>query len=57
VPDPHGIAHDALRVLLRFAERAVMQAQLGQSFAIRELELAQHEIAFDGLGVVGRARG
>jgi hypothetical protein len=57
VADPHGIAHDTVRVLLRLAERAVVQAQLRQRFAARELEVAQHEVAFDGRGVIRGPRG
>jgi hypothetical protein len=52
VPYPHGVAHDAFGVLLRLAERTVVQAQLRQRFAARELEVAQHEIALDGRGIV-----
>src|SRR5467141_3111737 len=42
----HGVAHDSLRVLLRLAERAVMQSKLRQCFAGCESEIGDDKIRF-----------
>ena len=57
VADEHGVADDALRILLRLAERAVVQPQLGQRLAVREPEVADHEVALRRRGIVGRVTG
>ncbi len=57
VTDEHGIAHDALGVLLRCAQRPIVNPQFRQRFAVREMEIAQHEVAFDRGRVVGGLRG
>ena len=41
VTDEHRVAHDALLVLLRSADSAVVNAQLGQRLAAREAEIAR----------------
>src|SRR5688572_22342869 len=48
VSDEHGIPDDALRVLLRLAEDAVVNAQFRQRFAAGETEILQRDITFGG---------
>ncbi len=55
VRDQHGVVHHASRVALRRADGAVMNAQFGQFFTGRELEILEMEIALDRRGIVGRA--
>ena len=48
VHDQHGVAHDALRVLPRRAERAVVDPQLRQRLARGEAEVPDDEVGFRG---------
>ena len=46
VHDQHGVAHPPAGVLLRFPERPVVQAQLGEHLAGHEPEVSQNEVSF-----------
>ena len=53
VHDENRIAGHALVIPHRFAQGAVMQPQFRQRFAGGKLEIAQREIAFVRLGIIG----
>src|SRR5262249_17865048 len=53
VEDEHRVANDALVVALRLAERAVVEAHLGQGLAGSEAEVFEDVIARSRLGIVG----
>ena len=55
--DQHRVAHDALRVFARRAERDVMDSQLGQRFAGDEFEVLGDEVALHTLGCGGGGQG
>ena len=55
--DEHCIAHHAFLVLLRGADSAVVNAQLGKRFAAREAKVPDDVVAFGGRGIVGRECG
>ena len=56
VTDDHCIAHDSLGVLLRCAQRAIVNPQLGERCAVRELEIAHDEVAFNRRWIFGGLR-
>ena len=56
VHDEHRIANDPLAVACGRAQRAVVQAQLGQRFAGCEMKVANHKVAGLRGWVVGSAR-
>ena len=47
-----GVAHDALLVAARPAERAVVKAQLRHGRAGPEFEVVEREIPFDRSGII-----
>src|SRR6266550_1586102 len=53
VHDQYGVARLALRVLLRFPERPIVQPQLWQRLARGELEIANSKIAFRRRRIIG----
>ena len=56
VRDEHGIAHHALRIALRRAERAVMDSQLRQRFAGAKPKIFEDEISLGRWRIIGRQR-
>ena len=56
VTDDHRISHHSLGVLLRSAQGAIVNPQLGKLCAIRELEIGHDEVAFDRRRVFRRLR-
>ena len=55
--DQHCVSHIALRVFVDLAQRSIMNPQLGQRFAGRELEIANDVIAFRRRRIIGGNRG
>jgi hypothetical protein len=56
VADQYGIPDDAVRILLRFAQGAIVDAQLWQRRAAGKLKVAKDDVAFDRCRVFGGVR-
>src|SRR5919106_4862087 len=54
--DENGIGRFALRIFRRFSERSIMETQLRQRLARRELEIGNSVIALDRRRIVSRRR-
>src|SRR5437016_6443227 len=53
--DQHGVRRFSLRIFISLPQGTVMDTQLRQRFATRELEIANRVIAFRRCGIIARA--